>query len=71
MLKLRGVYNNTVIIQYYAPSTSHSDEEVEQSYAVIQDLINTKVPKRNILLVNGDFTTNIGGLLTTAPDIAM
>ena len=69
MLKLRGRYNNTVIIQCYAPSTSHSDEEVEQFYAVIQDLINTKVPKRDILLVNGDFNAKIGGLHTTAPGI--
>ena len=60
-IKLRRKFNNTSIIQAYAPTTSHSDEEVEQFYEDLQSLID-QVPKRDELFVVGDFNSKVGGI---------
>ena len=53
LMKIRGKYNNIVILQYYAPTASHSEDTFENVYTVPEDIINN-VSKRDFLFVNGD-----------------
>ena len=66
-MKISGKYNNIVIIQCYAPTTSHSDDTVANFCTLLQDIINN-VSKRDLLFVNGDFNAKIGGLHTLEPN---
>lgn len=51
--------NNITIIQVYAPTTDHDDQEVEEFYEKIEETIK-KAPKKDILIVQGDFNAKIG-----------
>ena len=61
LIKLQKQFNNTNIIQVYAPSTSHDDNEVELFYDQLQELIDT-VPRRDDLFIMGDFNGKVGGI---------
>ena len=61
LIKLQKQFNNTNIIQVYAPSTSHDDDEVEQFYEQLQELTDT-VPRRDELFIMGDFNGKVGGI---------
>lgn len=50
---------NITIIQVYAPTTDHEDQEVEELYEKIEDTIK-KAPKKDIIIVQGDFNAKIG-----------
>ena len=66
-LKLKGKFNYQYYVQCYAPTTDHPDEEVEQFYNLIQDLLD-KIPQRDDLFVLGDFNAKVGGLNSQYPD---
>ncbi|PVD33204.1 hypothetical protein C0Q70_04455 [Pomacea canaliculata] len=51
--------HNLTIIQVYAPTSEHEDEEVEEFYEEL-DIIIKKTPKKDILLVLGDWNATIG-----------
>jgi len=68
ILKLQGKENKIVLIQVYFPTTSHPDEEVEQLYKQIQELLD-KIPNRDFVFIMGDFNARVGGLHTTYPNI--
>lgn len=61
-IKLRKKFNNTSIIQAYAPTTSHCDEEIELFYEQLQSLVD-EVPRRDELFVMGDFNGKVGGII--------
>ena len=47
------------VIQVYAPTSDHEDEEVEQFYKQLDSII-AKTPKKDILVVQGDWNAKIG-----------
>ena len=51
--------HNLTIIQVYAPTTDHADEEVEEFYEQLENTI-AKVPKKDITLVVGDWNAKVG-----------
>ena len=68
LLKLKGKSNNQYYIQCYAPTTDHSDEEVDQFYNLLQDLLD-KIPQRDDLFVLGDFNAKVCGLNSQYPEV--
>ena len=50
---------NITIIQIYAPSSDHADEEVEEFYEELEETIK-KTPKKDLLIVQGDFNAKVG-----------
>ena len=60
-IKLRGRTSNILIIQCYFPTTQGTDEEVDELYAKLQEVIDSN-PKRDQLIVLGDFNCKVGGL---------
>ena len=51
--------HNMTIIQVYAPTTDHDDEEVKKFYKLLESTI-TEVPKRDILIIQGDWNAKVG-----------
>ena len=66
VLKLNGKFSKIVIVQTYFPTSEHPDEEVNQLYDQIQDIIN-KTSKRDHLIIMGDFNPKVGNLNTNYP----
>ena len=60
-MKLKSKYNNITFIQLYAPDTSYSDDDVEDFYNTIQNLINA-VPNRDELIIMDDFNAKFGDI---------
>ncbi|MGL4418375.1 MAG: reverse transcriptase domain-containing protein [Plesiomonas shigelloides] len=50
---------NLTIIQVYAPTADHDDEEIEEFYEQLDNIIKT-TPKKDILTVIGDWNAKIG-----------
>ena len=55
----RGILFIISIIQVYAPTTDHTDEETELFYNELQDSI-SKISKKDILVIQGDWNAKIG-----------
>ena len=47
------------IIQVYAPTSDHSDEEIEHFYNILQSTI-SEIDKRDIIDIQGDWNAKIG-----------
>ena len=50
---------NVTIIQAYAPTSDHHDEEVEEFYEELEAIIKT-IPKKDLIIVQGDFNAKVG-----------
>ena len=50
---------NITVIQVYAPTTSHSDEETEMVYETLKETI-ARTRKKDITIITGDWNTKIG-----------
>ena len=50
---------NITVIQAYAPTTGHGDEEVEDFYSQLQEVLDES-PKKDIIVVQGDWNAKIG-----------
>lgn len=59
LLQLNASPININIIQVYAPTSDHSEDEVEEFYSQIKDLIK-KLPKQEMLILMGDFNAKVG-----------
>ena len=59
IIRLQATPFNISIIQVYAPTTEHSDEEIEVFYNNLQNVIKT-VSKKDILVIQGDWNAKIG-----------
>ena len=54
------------IIQVYAPTTGHSDQESDEFYDLLLLQLNIqKIPKKEKLIIMGDFNAKIGSDLKT------
>ena len=49
----------SAIIQVYAPTSDHEDQEVEELYEQIENTLK-KVPKIDLIIIQGDFNAKIG-----------
>ena len=58
-LKLRATPVDLNLIQVYAPTSTSSDEVIEDFYTALETTI-AKIPNREILLILGDFNAKIG-----------
>ena len=58
-IRLRASPFNITIIQAYAPTTDYDDEDVEDFYDQLQEVID-QTPKKDILVVQGDWNAKIG-----------
>ena len=59
MLKLKAKPFNIAIIQTYAPTSSHTDEEIEEHYEEIDKMLK-EVKSTDVLFIIGDFNAKIG-----------
>ncbi|KAK2723000.1 hypothetical protein QYM36_003260 [Artemia franciscana] len=59
MIRLKGSLTNLTIIYVYAPDSSKDDEESENFYLQLQSPVDY-VPKKDIVLVIGDFNAIAG-----------
>ena len=50
---------NIAVIQVYAPTTSHSDEETEMFYETLEETI-ARTRKKDITIIIGDWNAKIG-----------
>lgn len=50
---------NVTIIQVYAPTSDHEDQEVEAFYEQVEN-VTKKVPKKDIIIIQGYFNAKIG-----------
>ena len=51
-IRLRAVPFNITIVQAYAPTSDHNDNEIEEFYDQLQNVID-QTPKKDILVVQG------------------
>ena len=58
-IRLHATPFNVTIIQVYAPTTDHSDEEIENVYNILQSTI-SEIDKRDIIVIQGDWNAKIG-----------
>ena len=61
VLKIRTKTSKIIIIQVYFPTTQYPDDEVEELYNKIQNIID-QTPIRDTLIISGDFNAKVGGL---------
>ena len=54
-----GVPFNITIVQAYAPISEYDDNEIEESYDQLQNVID-QTPKKDILLVQSDWNEKMG-----------
>ena len=58
-IRLRAVPFNIIIIQVYAPMSDYDDNEIEDFYHQLQNVID-QTPKKDILVVQGDWSAKSG-----------
>ena len=58
-IRLRASPFNITIIQAYAPTTDYNDDDIENFYDQLQEVID-QAPKKDILVVLGDWNANTG-----------
>ena len=58
-IRLRAVSFNITIVQVYAPTSDYDDNETEELYDQLQNVID-QTPKKNILVVQGDWNAKVG-----------
>ena len=58
-IRLRAVHFNITIVQAYAPTSVHDDNEIEEFYDLLQNVID-QTPKKDILVVQGDLNAKVG-----------
>jgi len=60
MIKLKSVPNDITIIQAYMPTTQVNDEEVEEIYEKIEELISLTKSKENLITYRGRLECDCG-----------
>ena len=64
-IRIQGKPNNISIIQCYAPTSTASDEEMEEFYCSMQEALNS-IPNRDVKLVMGDLNAKVGKLASSS-----
>ena len=58
-IRLKASPFNITIIQAYAPTTDYDDDDIDDFYDQLQEVID-QAPKKDILVVQGDRNAKIG-----------
>jgi exonuclease III len=58
-LRIKGKYNNIILINAYAPTEDKTEEIKEQFYEDLQSIVD-KVPKSDITILLGDVNGKLG-----------
>ena len=58
-IRLRAVPVNTTVIQTYAPTLDYDDNEIEEFYDQLHNVVD-QIPKKDILVVQGDWNAKVG-----------
>ena len=58
-IHLRAAPFNITIVQVYAPTSNYDDNEIEEFYDQLQNVID-KTPKKDILVVQGGWNAKVG-----------
>ena len=58
-IRLRAVPFNVKIVQVYAPMSDHDENEIEEFYDHLQNIID-QTPKKDIIVVQGDWNAKVG-----------
>ena len=58
-IRLRAVPFSITIVQAYAPTLDYDDNEIEEFYDQLQNVID-QTPKKDILVVQGDWNAKVG-----------
>ena len=58
-IRLRAVPLNIAIVQAYAPTSDYDDNEIEEFYSQLQNVIDQTL-KKDILVVQGDWNAEVG-----------
>ena len=67
-ITLQSKHNKVTIIQAYFPTSSSDEDEVDDLYMNIENILNS-IPQRNYVFINGDFNARVGGLHQTSPRV--
>jgi len=59
MVKVSAMPVDMVIIQVYMPTTDHEDDEIEQLYEQIEEIIGKQKGRENVIVM-GDFNAIVG-----------
>jgi len=59
-MRLKGKPVDLCIIQVYMPTSGHTDEEVEEMYEKIDELIDSETRSKDYTIVMGDFSAVVG-----------
>ena len=58
-IRLNALPFKVTIVQVYAPTSEHPDEEVENFYQLLNKTID-KLPRKDITVIQGDWNAKIG-----------
>ena len=58
-IRLKATPFNLTIIQAYAPTSDYDDEQIEEFYDQLQEILN-QTPKKDVLVVQGDWNAKVG-----------
>ena len=58
-IRLRAIPFNITIVQVYAPTSDYDDNEIDEFYDQLQNVIG-QTPKKGILVVQGDWNAKVG-----------
>ncbi|GFS25826.1 craniofacial development protein 2-like [Elysia marginata] len=58
--KFKEKHHDTLLIQAYAPTTDHDEEEIEQFYDDLSEIIKRNKAWKDKLFVVGDFNAKVG-----------
>ena len=59
LIRFQGKPFNMTVTQVYAPSTNAEEDEVEQFYEDLQDVLEL-IPKKDVLFIIGDWNAKVG-----------
>ena len=59
IIRLRAVPFNITIVQVYAPALDYNDNEIEEFYDQVQNVID-QTPKKDIVVVQRDRNAKVG-----------
>ena len=57
-IRISAKPHNITILQAYVPSSDHEDEEVEEFYKQLDDII-AKIPKKDLVIIQGDWNAKV------------
>ncbi|KAH1170485.1 hypothetical protein KIL84_001470, partial [Mauremys mutica] len=58
LIRLKAVPFNITLVQVYIPTTDYDDEQIEDFYNQLQDIVD-KVHKKDILIAQGDWNAKV------------